>query len=231
MENAPVLSLKPFFPYDILPSCGYFSPNMTHSPHMKNPNRFHQPAFTLIELLAVITIIVILAGIVVGSMGFVNEKQSREKAKVQIGLLEKAIEEYKLDMGGYPGSTSAFGGAVANAADGDFSQILYTALFSEGYQYTNPTTPPSNWGTKATKIYLSELDPRNSKMGWVTSTTSQTPGTNLKIVDPWGNNYRYRAVGSSLQNPGFDLWSRGKDNKHNTSTVNHAENRDDIRNF
>ena len=71
---------------------------------MKINSRPGYPGFTLIELMAVITIIVILAGLVVGGLGFVNDRQAKEKAKVQIALLSKAIEEYKLDNGVYPPS-------------------------------------------------------------------------------------------------------------------------------
>ena len=190
---------------------------------MKNQSRCHPAAFTLIELMAVITIIVILAGIVVGGLGFVNEKQAREKAKVQIALLSKAIEEYKLDMGKYPGT------ADNSPASGDISLQLYQALFKEGYDYTNPANPPANW-TKATKIYLPELDPRNSKLGWVDPVTGNTPPASTPIRDPWGNTYRYRK-GTNAQNPDFDLWSIGKDGRTNTGNLTHAQNRDDIRNF
>ena len=186
--------------------------------------RIGQAAFTLIELMVVITIIVILAGLVVGGMEYANQRQATEKTKVQIALLSKGIEEYKLDMGAYPGTDNT---AIA----GDVSEQLYQALFKDGYDYTNPTTPPSNW-TKATKIYTSDLDPRNNKQGWVTTTTNATPGANLKIVDPWGNNYRYRK-GTNAQNPDFDLWSVGKDGKTNTTTpsTTQTDNKDDIRNF
>ena len=73
---------------------------------MKITQRNGMAAFTLIELMAVITIIVILAGLVVGGLGFVSERQAKEKAKVQIALLSKALEEYKLDMGTYPGTAT-----------------------------------------------------------------------------------------------------------------------------
>jgi prepilin-type N-terminal cleavage/methylation domain-containing protein len=190
---------------------------------MKTPSRRGRAAFTLIELMAVITIIVILAGIVIGGLGYVNEKQAREKAKVQIALLSKAIEEYKLDMGAYPGT------AADTPLAGDVSAQLYQALFKDGYDYTTPTTPPPNW-TKATKIYLPELDPRSSKQGWVDSVTSTTPPASVPIKDPWGLNYRYRK-GSNAQNPDFDLWSWGKDTKHNTGTPGDPSNKDDIKNF
>ena len=197
---------------------------------MKTLLRRHSAGFTLIELMATITIIVILAGIVVAGMGYVNEKQAREKAKVQIELLSKAIEEYKMDMGAYPGSQSAFGGGLATSVAGDFSQVLYTALFYEGYEYSQNQNRPDPNNTKATKIYLPELDPRTSKMGWVDSSTNTTPPPNKKIIDPWGNNYRYR-TGNGAQNPDFDLWSYGKDNKYNNSNLKHKDNNDDVRNF
>ena len=186
---------------------------------MKTNPRRDRAGFTLIELMAVITIIIILAGLVVGGMGFVTERQAKEKAKVQIALLTKAIEEYKLDMGVYPGT------AENTAAAGTVSKELYQALFKDGYDYTNPATPPTTW-TKATKIYLPELDPRTTKQGWVTSTTNATPSANLDIVDPWGKPYLYRK-GTNAQNPDFDLWTQGKDGLTDPLT----KLKDDIRNF
>lgn len=192
---------------------------------MTYPRRSGAAAFTLIEVLAAITIIIILASIVIGGLEYANQRQDSEKARVQIALLSKGIEEYKMDMGVYPGTDDN------TAIAGDVSEQLYQALFKDGYDYTSPATPPSPW-TKATKIYLTQLDPRNNKQGWVPKTTASTPGTNIKIRDPWGNGYRYRK-GSNAQNPDFDLWSMGKDSKSNTTNAatTEADNRDDIRNF
>jgi general secretion pathway protein G len=183
---------------------------------MKTPSRRHPAAFTLIELMAVIVIIVILAGLVVGGMGFVSERQAKEKAKIQLKLLEQGLEAYKLDNGTYPN--------VANSAAGTGrTNQLFRALYWDGAADTT--------GDK--KIYVPELDPTNNKQGWIQGT-----GATATIVDPWGQEYRYRsgvnasgAANTSTQNPDFDLWSIGKDAKHNTSTINHRDNRDDIRNF
>jgi len=187
---------------------------------MKIPSRRHPAAFTLIELMAVITIIVILAGMVVGGLGYVNEKQAREKAKIQIALLSKALEEYKLDNGTYP-TPSGTSGAAHSAGTGN-TYLLYQRLYLDGAS----TTPPG-------KIYLPELDPLNNKQGWVTGA-----GTSIAIVDPWGQPYRYRvgvfstgAANSNAQNPDFDLWSVGKDGKFNNGSLSHSDNRDDVRNF
>jgi prepilin-type N-terminal cleavage/methylation domain-containing protein len=209
---------------------------------MKIHIRRGRAAFTLIELMAVITIIVILAGIVVGGLGYVNEKQAREKAKVQIGLLSKALEEYKLDMGTYPPTANKPGTFTSKATN--TSAELYIALFYEGYDYAKQGSP-AVWtkrvGTvdvpKATRIYLPELDPTNSKQGWVDPVTG-TPPASTPIKDPWGNQYGYRTATDSdgtanadTQNPDFDLWSIGKDGKSAPDTAADKTNKDDIRNF
>ncbi len=192
-----------------------------------NPSRGNA-GFSLIELMAVITIIVILAGLVVGGMGFVNQRQAMERAKIQIALLSNAIEEYKSDMGAYPGTLDGFGGAIADGEDGDYSEVLYNALFFEGYDYDSQEQPDS-WLNKATKVYLRELDPVSNKQGW-TSIASSAPEEGLKIIDPWGSAYRYR-VGKNAQNPDFDLWSMGKDGKSKPDSPADSTNKDDIRNF
>jgi general secretion pathway protein G len=196
---------------------------------MKITQRNGRAAFTLIELMAVITIIVILAGLVVGGMGFVTERQAKEKAKVQLALLSKALEEYKLDMGTYPPTT--------DSAAGIGTSLLYQALFYEGFEFsTDPgradTIPPAL--PKATKIYLPDLDPTTTKQGWVTTATTVPKTIATGILDPWGKEYRYRTAvdaagkpNTNTQNPDFDLWSYGKDGV-NDPTI---KLKDDIRNF
>jgi len=205
---------------------------------MKTNSRHGKSGFTLIELMAVITIIVILAGLVVGGLGFVNERQAKEKAKVQIALISKALEEYKLDNGTYPPSANTADGSAQSAAG------LYLPLFYEGYDYGKQANPPATWtkkvGTvdvpKSIKIYLPDLDPVSTKQGWVT--TGSTVPASLTVMDPWGKEYRYRtAVDSAGKanadtiNPDFDLWSSGKDTGTKPDTATDKRNRDDIKNF
>lgn len=196
---------------------------------MKTSSRPNRAGFTLIELMAVITIIVILAGLVVGGLGYVNEKQARSKAQVQIQLLSKALEEYKLDFGYYPESGNTTSGTGK-------SSILYTKLFFEGYQAS--TGVADTTGLRATRIYLPDLDPRYSKQGWVTTTTATVPTANLPVNDPWGFEYRYRTArqingtaNAATINPDFDLWSAGKDNASTPGSPAATNNRDDVTNF
>ena len=204
---------------------------------MKTNSRPGDSGFTLIELMAVITIIVILAGLVVGGLGFVNDRQAKEKAKVQIALLSKAIEEYKLDNGIYPPS--------GNSADGVAQSVaLYIPLFYEGYDYNRQANPPADWTKtvsatkipKSIKIYLPDLDPVSSKQGWVMPKT--TVPTTMPVLDPWGKEYRYRTAvdgagkpNALTINPDFDLWSSGKDTATAPANALDVKNRDDIKNF
>lgn len=168
----------------------------THSSEKK------RSGFTLIEMLVTITIIVILAGLSLGGFKFILTKQANAQAAIQIKLLEKAIEEYKLDNGEYP-------------PQGTGSNSLYTELYYNGAQ-----EPPVN----DSKIYLAELDPENNKQGW-----TQGTGAGVTIVDPWGRQFIYRTSSDpDAVNPDFDIVSMGKDGD---TDVNGPMSKDDHNNF
>lgn len=171
---------------------------------MNHPKRPAARGFTLIEMLAVITIIVILAGVVVGGMGFVKDKQANSKAEIQVKLIANALENYKLDNGSYPPSLDPTGKGNTND--------LYRALYWNGAQEGSDM-----------KIYLPELDPTSNGQGWIDGS-----GENAIIIDPWASEYRYR-TGDSARNPDFDLWSPGKDGVTNPDVPTHQDNADDVR--
>jgi type II secretion system protein G len=59
-------------------------------------------AFTLIELMVVIAIIAILAGLILSAAGYVQKKGARSRAEAEIAALGTALENYKADYGDYP---------------------------------------------------------------------------------------------------------------------------------
>ena len=69
---------------------------------MKTRALYHQRGFTLIELMVVIVILGILAGLIVPRIMGRPEEARRMKARVQLESIETALKLYKLDNGYYP---------------------------------------------------------------------------------------------------------------------------------
>src|SRR5436190_10245427 len=59
-------------------------------------------AFTLIELVVVVGIILILAGLVLSTAGYARKKGARARAETEIAAMSAACESYKADNGIYP---------------------------------------------------------------------------------------------------------------------------------
>src|SRR5438874_9236684 len=59
-------------------------------------------AFTIVELLVVITIIIVLAGLILATTGYVQKKGARARAETEIAAMSAALESYKADNGIYP---------------------------------------------------------------------------------------------------------------------------------
>lgn len=64
--------------------------------------KHNQRGFTLIELMVVLVILGILAGLIMPRIMGRPDEARRTKAMVQIGSLETALKLYKLDNGNYP---------------------------------------------------------------------------------------------------------------------------------
>jgi type II secretory pathway pseudopilin PulG len=67
----------------------------------RRTHRFEQ-AFTLIELLAVIGIIIVLVGIVMAGAGFANRAADRTKARSQVEMIQTALDRYNVTFTRFP---------------------------------------------------------------------------------------------------------------------------------
>ncbi|MFL6538838.1 MAG: type II secretion system protein, partial [Chthoniobacterales bacterium] len=70
-----------------------------------------QRAFTIIELLVVMAVIIVLAGLILGTSSYVQKKGARSRAEAEIAAMSAALESYKADNGVYPND------ATTNALD------------------------------------------------------------------------------------------------------------------
>jgi general secretion pathway protein G len=100
--------------------------------------------FTLIELLVVVVIIGLLASYV-GPKLFAQIGRSEAKvAKAQIGAFEKALDQYRIDMGHYPSTEQGLGSLMTRPASepkwaGPYlTKALPRDPWGRDYQYRNP---------------------------------------------------------------------------------------------
>lgn len=108
--------------------------------------RNNQRGFTLIEILVVVLILGILAGIVVPRLLDEPEKARRTKAVVQIKSLEESISMFKLDNSFYPSTEQGLQALVEKPEIGR----VPTRWREGGYIKKAPKDP---WGNEY--IYLS----------------------------------------------------------------------------
>lgn len=118
----------------MLPPCYPFAPVSNHKSR----------GFTLLELLVVMTIIGLLAGYV-GPKFFAHIGKSEIKAaRAQIDGLEKALDQYRLDVGRYPGSEEGLKALNEKPADSPrwagpyLKKAVPADPWGKPYQYVQP---------------------------------------------------------------------------------------------
>ncbi|MFT4176656.1 MAG: type II secretion system protein [Luteolibacter sp.] len=185
---------------------------------MKFTRRNRAAAFTLVEMLAVIVIIMILSAVVLAGLKYATDKQNNEKTRVQLARISNALEDYKVDKGLYPPTEDTETG-TGN------SPTLFSALYWDSDEDGQAAEDDSDQ-----KIYLPELDPGNRKLGWLDGNSIET----FRIVDSWGNEIRYRSAvnaagqpNPNTERPDFDLWSSGKDG--NSGDAKSGLSQDDLK--
>lgn len=111
---------------------------------MPRPSPARPRGFTLLELLVVMVIIGLLAGYV-GPKFFGQIGKSEVKAaRAQIDALQKSLDQYRLDVGRYPGTEQGLAVLVTKPADepkwaGPYlAKALPKDPWGQDYQYRSP---------------------------------------------------------------------------------------------
>jgi general secretion pathway protein G len=160
-------------------------------------------AFTLIELLVVIAIIIVLAGLILSTMGYVRKKGARSRAETEIAAMSAACESYKADNGIYPqnGDTNGLNAQTSGNPSSYQQASLYLFTQLSGLdQNQAPITGARNYFA--------------FKPNMLGTTTDANGNTTVSYIrDPFGNSYGYSTIqaasgpGAGGYNPTFDLWS------------------------
>lgn len=85
---------------------------------MHNPSRTDQRGFTLIEIMVVVVILGILAGIVVPRLVDRPEQARRTKAAIDIKNIEESLALFKLDNGFFPSTEQGLQALVTKPETG-----------------------------------------------------------------------------------------------------------------
>lgn len=156
-------------------------------------------AFTLVELLVVITIIGILTALTLGAAKVVQDKAARSRAQGEISAIELALERYKIDNGDYPTSTEI------TITNGLYKGDLKTAAVLTSYQgndVTMDTTTGAITAGSGSKLLFAELVGKTRLEGALTATGRTqyielkkgqvgSPTSKSYLQDPWGFPYGY----------------------------------------
>ncbi|MGZ5005067.1 MAG: type II secretion system protein [Chthoniobacterales bacterium] len=159
-------------------------------------------AFTLIELLVVMAIIIILAGLILGTSGYVQKKGARSRAEAEIAAMSAALESYKADNGIYPTNTDTEALAANKSVDPSAAAYENASL----YLYKAISGDPNATRSGGGKSYM------NFKPNMLKPTPPSTAPV-IAIRDPFGYSYGYSTIkakapsGTDGYNPTFDLWS------------------------
>src|SRR5436189_4373705 len=101
-------------------------------------------AFTLIELLVVFGIILILAGLVLSTVGYARKKGARARAETEIAAMSAACESYKSDNGVYPsnGDTNNLDARTNGNPSSPSYNLTSLALYNLLFGATNGSRTP-----------------------------------------------------------------------------------------
>jgi type II secretory pathway pseudopilin PulG len=170
-------------------------------------------AFSIIELVLVMLVMLILAGLVLSISGYVQEKGKRSRAETEIAALSAALESYKADNGIYP------------RGNADLSSGLPPYDTDKLNAQTDFNSDPKLTGSKylLASLYLfKRLSGLNADQTPISGAKSyfsfkphmlgrDTNGNVIYLQDPFGDSYGYSTAyqndPNTGYNPTYDLWS------------------------
>jgi len=211
---------------EVLPdSCrGVCIKRLSHADARRDERPYN--AFTLIELVVVVGIIIILTGLVLSTVSYARKKGASARAETEIAALSAALESYKADNASYPRDPTAntatdalnartmFDPVNANATlYKTASLVLYRALSGDRNLDRSVTAADENFNIDGSTLSTPLTQPPTTYFTFKPSMLSPSDQTqNVQYIrDPLGNSYGYSTAyqydPTTGYNPTFDLWS------------------------
>lgn len=179
-------------------------------PHTRNPHRLHA-AFTLMELLVVISIIALLASMTMGAFSYVQKAAMRNRTTAMHRAIISGLENYHSEFGEYPepagGGMDTFHGRSYGTGG---ARMLYQALSGDGTDMIRLASgggraSDGKWDADE-KMMLTEMPKEMYSVA----------GSNRNmLLDGFSHPFQYTKGGTQQAiNPTFDLWSYGEDDEN-----------------
>ena len=145
---------------------------------------YQRAAFTLLELLAVVALLDLLSGLLLGAARRIGEVGRIAQAKAELAVLAAALENYQRLYGDYPQTD-------------DPAQLLQSLLGRLGPR--NNVSSTRSWLTLARYRTALSRDP--------------LVDSSATLIDPWDQPYRYiyKVPAASWGNVSYVLYSLGPD--------------------
>jgi prepilin-type N-terminal cleavage/methylation domain-containing protein len=203
------------------------------------PFRSRARAFTLVEMLIVVTIISLLAALTMGGYTYAMRSSKRRLTTGTFEAIKLALERYNTEFGEYPQPTGSnqmmqFPPGLATY-DTSGASCLYQALTGDGYDQIKGVTGTAggaSGGTSDGKVEgVAEL--KNKMFVEIPQTIYTRRGANFMLIDGFGHPFQYikaaipttptTGAGSGGSTPipttinsTYDLWSYSEDELNTT---------------
>ncbi|MBX7211309.1 MAG: prepilin-type N-terminal cleavage/methylation domain-containing protein [Verrucomicrobiaceae bacterium] len=173
-------------------------------------------AFSLMEVLVVISIIALLASMTMGAFSYAQRSAMRNRTTAMHRGIISGLENYHSEYGEYPtpasdGVTEKFGTKTYETGG---AMMLYQALSGDGTDKLRlagggGSSSDNKW-TEGEKMMLSEMPKEFYTRG----------NSNVyMLLDAFGHPFQYTKGGTmNAVNPSYDLWSYGEDDMNTKST-------------
>ena len=204
------------------------------SPRFKSNAR--TSAFTLVEMLIVITIIALLAALTMGGYTYAMRSSKRRITTGTFEAIKLALERYSSEFAEYPEPTG--GGQSVSLPPGPLTYdvsgatCLYQALTGDGYDHIKGVTGSGSNASGTSDGKVEGVDEIKGKMfADIPQTIFSKKGSTYFLIDGFGHPFQYiKAAAASTTtnnsssssttpttiNSTYDLWSYVEDEK-NTS--------------
>src|ERR1041385_505217 len=161
--------------------------------------------FTIVEVLVVMAIILVLAGLVLATSSYVHNKGARSRAEAEIAAMSAALENYKADNGVYPrdptlntATDKLNARTMGNPNSGsqpfkNASLVLYRSLSGDRNLDRTVTVLDENYNIDGSALSPPLTQPPPSYFSFKPNQLSPSDQSQSVqfIRDPFGNSYGY----------------------------------------